>query len=150
MRGKRTSAKRRRRNRPINRRPGPRRPSSGLADFRLQKTMMTVTGVMFCMQEDKLHTGKLVHQAGNVGKSVKTNFFDSELAHSVVHGHIGLESMSTVDIFADRRLLRNVCYVKEIMYIACNAGTVVVLQKGELPGYGPVWYHEGAIANYSP
>lgn len=55
--------------------------------------------------------------------------------------------MSSVDVFGDKRLLRNIRTVKNSMKIVCNAGAVVVKHMGDLDGYGPVWYHSGAIAN---
>ena len=33
------------------------------------------------------------------------------------------------------------------MHIHCNAGVLIVTLIGDLPGYGPVWYHPDAIAN---
>lgn len=33
------------------------------------------------------------------------------------------------------------------MTIVCNDGEVRVTQKGDLAGYGSVWFHPGAIAN---
>lgn len=107
----------------------------------------TYQDVMFCMTGQEVHTGQLFKQVGGEADSVQTNSFNEKRVRVVSEGSIGLDSMSTVDIFADKRLLRNVRFVDDTMYIACNAGTVVVRQKGDLPGYGPVWYHENAIAN---
>ena len=58
-----------------------------------------------------------------------------------------LDNQSTVDVFHNRDLLRNIRRVGSRMYIHCNAGTQWTDQQGDLPGYGPVWYCPSAIAN---
>ena len=58
-----------------------------------------------------------------------------------------LDSQSTVDVFHNKAMLRDVQAVGHRMYIHCNAGTVWTDQQGVLPGYGRVWYCPKAIAN---
>lgn len=60
---------------------------------------------------------------------------------------MGLDSMSTVDIFGDRRLVTNIRRVSSIMTVICNAGSLVVTHKGTFGWYGDVWFHPQAIAN---
>lgn len=55
--------------------------------------------------------------------------------------------MSSVDIFGDKKLLKNIHTVENTMNIVCNAGTITVNQMGYFEGYGEVWYHPEAIAN---
>lgn len=103
--------------------------------------------MVFCMKGRETHAGHLFRQEGRSGYSVATASFHKDRAQEVAMRCIGLDSKSTVNIFAEKRMLKNVRFIDETKYIACNAGTVVVRQKGGLPGYGPVWYHEKAIAN---
>ncbi len=58
-----------------------------------------------------------------------------------------LDNGSTIDVFCNKGLLENIREVKETMRIKCNAGTTVTNLKGDLPGYGPVWYNPEGIAN---
>ena len=62
-------------------------------------------------------------------------------------GAVGLDSMSTVDIFGNKVFLNNSRKVKSSIRIMCNTGTVTVNNMGNLEGYGSVWYHPKAIAN---
>lgn len=95
----------------------------------------------------KRNTGHIVNESGERVESVMTHSFNSKRAYVIPEGYVGLDSMSSVDVFGDKRLLSNIRTVKEKMTIVCNAGAVVVTQTGDLDGYGPVWYHPGAIAN---
>ena len=47
-----------------------------------------------------------------------------------------LDSQSTVDVFMNKKLLKNVL-----------AGVAIVNKVGDLAGYGTVWYYEAGIAN---
>jgi Zinc knuckle len=58
-----------------------------------------------------------------------------------------LDNQSTVDVFYNKKLLRNVRRSKAGMEIHCNAGKTTTHMIGELPGYGTVWYHPEGIAN---
>ena len=58
-----------------------------------------------------------------------------------------LDSQSTVDVFYNVRLLRNIRKVNRTLDIHCNAGVVSTDMVGYLPGYGTVWYHPTGIAN---
>jgi hypothetical protein len=58
-----------------------------------------------------------------------------------------LDNQSTVDVFSNAALLRNIRKVDRSMYIQCTAGTTSTNMMGDLEGYGPVWYHPGGIAN---
>ena len=67
--------------------------------------------------------------------------------HNAREDHILLDTGSTIDIFCNKDLLRNIRRVKRCMRISCNAGVVKCYHKGTLPGYGEVWFSPHAIAN---
>ena len=58
-----------------------------------------------------------------------------------------LDSLSTVDIFCNPHLLKNIRRSSEGVRIHCNAGSRLTNLIGDLPGYGTVWYDPKAIAN---
>ena len=58
-----------------------------------------------------------------------------------------LDNQSTVDVFTNRRLLKNIWRSKKDMFIHCTAGVAKTNLIGDLPGYGTVWYHPNGIAN---
>lgn len=104
---------------------------------------------IFCAKDVEAHKGQLFRQEGEFGNSFVTNPFNRKRGKVVEEGSIGLDSMSTVDIFADRNMLKNVWFTRKTKHITCNAGTVVVRQKGGLPRYSTVWYHENAICEHT-
>jgi Reverse transcriptase (RNA-dependent DNA polymerase)/Zinc knuckle len=59
-----------------------------------------------------------------------------------------LDNQSTVNVFANRKLLQNVRTTNRTMIIRCNAGLTKTNMIGELPGYsGEVWFYPDGIAN---
>ena len=58
-----------------------------------------------------------------------------------------LDNQSTVDVFTNRRLLKNIRQARTNMLIHCTAGVAKTNLIGDLPGYGTVWYHPNGIAN---
>ena len=58
-----------------------------------------------------------------------------------------LDNQSTVDVFTNRRLLKNIRRAKTNMFIHCTAGVAKTNLIGDLPGYGTVWYHPNGFAN---
>jgi hypothetical protein len=68
--------------------------------------------------------------------------------HAVPASWILLDNQSTVDVFSNKSLLRNVRKGTTTCRISCNAGVVGTNMIGDLPGYPtPVWYHPQGIAN---
>jgi len=58
-----------------------------------------------------------------------------------------LDSQSTMDAFCNVRLLQNIWDAKRQLVLHCNVGTTLVTKKGDLRGYGTVWYHPMGITN---
>jgi hypothetical protein len=76
--------------------------------------------------------------------------------HGVLHNQhnrqvpqnwILLDNQSTVDVFSNKRLLKNINKADTTMNIKCNAGVTKNNMVGDLAGYGRVWYNEKGIAN---
>ena len=58
-----------------------------------------------------------------------------------------LDNQSTIDVFVNRCLLRNIWRIGQYMYMHCTAGVTRTNLVGDLPGYGTVWFHPDGIAN---
>jgi len=58
-----------------------------------------------------------------------------------------LDSQSTVDVFSNPSLLSNIHDVKKSLVLYCNAGKAIIKKKGDLKGYGTVWFYPSGIAN---
>ena len=58
-----------------------------------------------------------------------------------------LDNQSTVDVFTNRHLLKNIRRSKKDMFIHYTTGVAKTNLIGDLPGYGTVWYHPNGIAS---
>lgn len=47
----------------------------------------------------------------------------------------------------NKKLLKNIRDAKKALSLHCNAGVTKVNKKGDLPGYGMVWFYEDGITN---
>ena len=107
--------------------------------------------------EQFLHSGILQDDDNN---DITTSWIFSQvhLVHDQTHletRHGGrlpmewvlLDNQSTIDVFVNRRLLKNIRRIGQYMYIHCTAGVTRTNLVGELPGYGTVWFHPDGIAN---
>jgi len=46
-----------------------------------------------------------------------------------------------VDVFSNPKLLTNIRDAKRDLTLYCNAGKAIINKKGDLKGYGTVWYY---------
>jgi len=58
-----------------------------------------------------------------------------------------LDSQSTVYVFSNPRLLTNIPDAKRSLTLYCNTGKAIITKKGDLKGYGMVWFYPEGIAN---
>ena len=58
-----------------------------------------------------------------------------------------LNSQSTINVISNPKLLSNIRDAKRSLILYCNAGKATINKKGDLKGYGTVWYHPDGIAN---
>jgi len=58
-----------------------------------------------------------------------------------------LDSQSTVDVFKNKKLLKNIRDAKKTLSLHCNAGIATVKKILDLPGYDTVWFYEDGTAN---
>ena len=107
--------------------------------------------------EQFLHSGILQDDTNN---DITTSWIFSQVhvVHDQTHletRHRGrlpmewvfLDNQSTIDVFVNHRLLKNIRRIDQYMYIHCTAGVTRTNLVGELPGYGTVWFHPDGIAN---
>ena len=107
--------------------------------------------------EQLLHSGVLQDDPNN---DITTSWIFSRLhvVHDQTHletrhgGHLPMEwvlldNQSTINVFVNRRLLKNIRRIEQYMYIHCTAGVTRTNLVGDLPGYGTVWFHPDGIAN---
>ena len=88
------------------------------------------------------------------------NSLDKESDHALllIHNHnlfqkgsinpncILLGTGSSIDVFCNPSLLKNIHRLVKITRIHCNSGVVSVTHKGTLTGYGLVWFNRDGIA----
>jgi hypothetical protein len=58
-----------------------------------------------------------------------------------------LENGSTLSLFGNPKMVKNIRESKTTLELATNAGTKTTKQIADIPGFGTVWYDKGAIAN---
>jgi hypothetical protein len=62
---------------------------------------------------------------------------------SIPESWILLDNQSTIDVFANQKLLKNIRDSEKSMNIHCIAGITRTNLIGDLPGYGTIWYQPG-------
>ena len=72
----------------------------------------------------------------------------TELLSTVIPSSwILLDSQLTLDVLSNKKLLTNMKDAKWTLTLYCNTGKAIVSQKGDLKGYGTVWFYPDGIAN---
>ena len=72
----------------------------------------------------------------------KKKGISSKMKHGII-----LDNGSTLSIFASLELGEGIRKSKSSLDMATNAGTRLTNQEANVPGFGTIWYDEGAIAN---
>jgi hypothetical protein len=74
--------------------------------------------------------------------------FHQQQNGQVPNSWILLDNQSTVNIFSNKKLLKNIRKTNRVMNIRCNAGVTRTNMIGDFGGYaGEVWYNPNGIAN---
>jgi hypothetical protein len=95
-------------------------------------------------QDDANDYEFMFHMTGNG----VTGFLFQQSCVEKLDKWILLDNQSTVNVFCNPDLVRNIRNATTSLQLRCNAGTVHVNQVADLPGYPePVWYHKDGIAN---
>ena len=82
-----------------------------------------------------------------VGDKIEVGFSGMQKIRVVKEPEIVLDSGSTISLFKERRMLEEVKHADTKLLMETNAGTKAITEKGNVPGYGQVWYDPTAISN---
>ena len=58
-----------------------------------------------------------------------------------------MDSQLNVDVLSNNKLLTNIRDVKKILTLYWGARKAIIPRKGDLKGYGTVWFYPDGIAN---
>ena len=96
--------------------------------------------------EEALQSGKSSKKTGWSGMQVclmdKMKDISSKMKDDII-----LNNGSTLSIFANPELVEGIRKSKSTLEMATNAGMRLTNQEANVPGFGTIWYDEGAIAN---
>ena len=85
---------------------------------------------------------------GEETKATKVGFVFTQVAKlEKEEPEILLDSGSTISLFKDQQFLTERKPAKRELVMETNAGNKIINTKGNIPGYGDVWYDETAISN---
>jgi hypothetical protein len=100
--------------------------------------------VCFICQEPGHYANQCPHR--NEGEQQDTNLCTSG-TRDIPANWMLLDNQSTIDLFCNAELLKNIRRSSTRMNVRCNAGQRTTTMVGDLPGYGTVWYDPKSIAN---
>lgn len=75
-------------------------------------------GCAFCTKSEGVNTGHMLGQNGEDNTDVSTSSFSEERAYVIHKCSVGLDSMSCVDVFGERRLLTKL-EQSQVVYESC-------------------------------
>jgi hypothetical protein len=85
---------------------------------------------------------------GTEDLNVEESFQFAQVNGKLPRTWVLLDNQSTVNIFYNKALLKDITVTTRCMQVRCNAGWTVTNQIGHLPGYpSEVWYNPNGIAN---
>ena len=58
-----------------------------------------------------------------------------------------LDSGSTISLFRDKKMLKDIRMAKNSLLMLTNAGKKQITKQGDIPGFGRVWFDPSAVAN---
>jgi hypothetical protein len=72
---------------------------------------------------------------------------DSKLDKTKLQDMLLLDNQPTVNLFCNKKLVKNIRQVHDVMTVMGNGGKLSTNKKANLNGYGEVWFDQHAITN---
>ena len=115
-------------------------------DWAIHKAALHMQAEQTKDDDEALQSDKSLKKTGWSGMQVclmdKMKDISSKMKDDII-----LNNGSTLSIFANPELLEGIRKSKSTLEMAINAGTRFSNQEANVPGFGIIWYDEGAIAN---
>ena len=114
------------------------------ADYLFEVFSVVTNGYTKSYLEAALTTLTQADKSVTSGKSAKAFHQQNR---SIPTSYIILDNQSTVDVFFNPTLIRNIRASNQTLHLSCNNFTIPVNQVGNIPVYRRVWYHLKGTAN---